>query len=176
MNVLPHFIRVAGLSAEKNTLHAALVLIILIALAGCETVEVRSTEGYGPIVLPGSVERLRHASIAKITADPRRLEADIPRAVRRCEWGLERLSVERAKPSENPDFWETYRVIQATARTPSDQTVTIFAWGQDDWLRVMVRVGPFGEAPEELEFIEALNEILRGRAIIPRGGKFELPE
>lgn len=135
---------------------------------GCvkPAIDVRPTDR---LVAPGFDEPLPKASRAEWDAPAQRLVDDLPRAVRRHYWGIERFD----KPAKNaPD--QTYRLRALLA---DGRTAHITAWAvHEQRVAVVVRVGPFGDPALERGFIDELAATFRDKPMPKRNWKYELPE
>lgn len=118
-----------------------------------------------------------NGTTARWAADHARLADDIGRAFRDLQWG--RLSVEPT-PGTGNDLQASSGAgkvsIQASALLLDGRTATVAARGvEDGQVRVVVRVGQFGDRPMEQKFIDALTNRLSGKPKPQRGGKFVIP-
>jgi hypothetical protein len=112
---------------------------------------------------------LAGGSVAQWRADPARLADDIGRAFSDIHWGTLYIR-------ENPDRAGDDPIVRAAALVDDGRRVLVAAWpaGQEQ-VRVAVRVGEFGHARAQQQFINALAKRLRGKPKRQYGGHFELP-
>ncbi len=156
---------------RNGTVGVVVGMALAVCGVGCEAVPIRATNqlNIGPthLVFIG-------ASVAKWPADFDRLIYDIPRTVRRVNWGL--LNVKSLPVNGNARSRSQPPIIRASALLPDGRTATVIAWpASDRAIGVALRVGHFGDRRQEGRFIRHLAQVLRGKPSRKHRQAFELP-
>lgn len=114
-------------------------------------------------------------------ADDGRLAADLSRAIEAVHWAPIRVVMRpavlgMADTAMDDDVRAGAMVWHADALMPDGREVRIMAWpAQPRQVAVAVRVGRFGDAAQERQFIDALRKVLDGPSKRIRRNKFVLP-
>ena len=109
-------------------------------------------------------------SLAQWQADGDRLVDDIRRSFRDLHWGKTYL---RRQPSDDR---QPLQLVRAAAILDDGRTATVVAWPvRQDQVAVALRVGQFGDAARQQNFIHMLAKTLHGKPAPKRGGSFRLP-
>jgi hypothetical protein len=152
------------------------VLFAFLLLTGCASepnypLRSHAIQPITPDHMPGAVALPPGTTFGTWRATPSRLAEDIPRAVKRLSWGLLEVSL---PPSEGPGA--TGATVRAEALLPDNRIAVIHGWKLSETeIAVGVRIGRFGDAAIEQEFLQMLADALAGRAAPKRGGTFTLP-
>jgi hypothetical protein len=119
--------------------------------------------------LPGAAGLAPSTALAAWNAASSRLAEDIPRAVKRLNWGLLEIALPDAAGPGGPP-------IRASALLPDNRVATIHGWRlSESRVVVGVLVGRFGDARIEQEFLQMIADVLAGPPAPKRGGTFALP-
>jgi len=130
------------------------------------------------LVAPGLDEAFPGARQATVDGEFSRVPEDITRAVTRLHWGM--MSVSPGSRDMMKRLIEEHAPVTVRARAllPDGRTARIYVWrqGEPRRLSVAVRVGEFGDASREGQFVGALASTLEGRAKRQRGGVIRVPD
>lgn len=171
-------------------------LTLLVGLCGCQSepqrlsvpasMTLRTVDQLAVVHQVGSTgqvmqEALPGATLASWRGDFARLVDDGPRAVRVMQWAIVQQEPAKAwrQPINRTWTWPDPQVLRIQALTPGDLTVTIIAWHEASdttLIHVAVRVGGFGDAEVQTQFLAHLHRLMRGPAMPRRTGSFALPE
>lgn len=168
------------------------MIVVLTGLAACAAPVATPTDrvpGGAAWAAPGEAVTgsdllLPGATRATLRGDFRRLDKDMHRSIRKTYWGV--LSVtfdgaaacDKAGTSAVVSLAEGAKLPHASARAllADGRTARIFAWPEDEnRIAVVIRVGPFGDASRERDFLATMQRVLDGKPMPVRGGTFELP-
>lgn len=112
-------------------------------------------------------------SVAQWKASYERVADDIGRALKRLGWAT--LQVDAGKPND-----QRSPPVRAEGLAPNGRAVNVWAWPAPDesaeQIVVAARVGHFGQADMESQFLRTLAKVLEDKPKRQYGGSFELPE
>lgn len=153
------------------------IILVALLLAGCESGPVYPLRSHAlasvnAAELPRAEALPVETSFARWKAKSSRLVDDVPRAVKRSDWGLLELKLAAAAKAG-----EKAGPLRAEALLPDNRTAVIHAWaiGEDE-VAAGVMIGKFGDAAVQREFLQMLADVLADKPKPKRGGLFFLPE
>jgi hypothetical protein len=158
----------------------AMVHIACLLALGCSTepnYPLRShvVQPIVPAGLPGAAMLPLDTTFATWNATSSRLAEDIPRAVKRSNWGLLEIT-DQSLPAAPEAAAAGTAPIRAEALLPDNRVAVIHGWKlRENEVAVGVRIGRFGDAKVERDFIQMLADALAGKPAPRRGGTFTLP-
>lgn len=122
--------------------------------------------------LPGALSLPAETTYARWNAKASRLVDDVPRAVKRSDWGLIELM-----PAAPVKAGEKSGPMRAQALLPDNRTAVIHTWEiSENEVAAAVMIGAFGDQPAQRDFLQMLADVLADKPKPKRGGLFFLPE
>ena len=153
------------------------IILVALGLTGCESGPVyplrsHTLKAVSAQELPGANALPTETSFARWNANASRLVDDVPRAVKRSDWGLLEL-----KLAAEAKVGEKAGPLRAEALLPDNRTAVIHAWaiGENE-VAAGVMIGQFGDPAMQREFLQMLADALADKPKPKRGGVFFLPE